>query len=75
MTKLLWSLVVLVGTVASAWHEPFPQNCGKWVIQREVPTSTFSCWGEKEAKSILGPEIEASLKKTVVIIVSRLLSK
>ena len=31
---------------------------GKWVIQRELPTRTISCWGEKEAKAIIGSEIE-----------------
>jgi hypothetical protein len=31
---------------------------GKWVIQRELPTRTISCWGEKEAKAIIGTEIE-----------------
>ena len=31
---------------------------GKWVIQREPPTRTTSCWGEKEAKAIIGTEIE-----------------
>lgn len=31
---------------------------GKWGIQRELPTRTISCWGEKEAKAIIGTEIE-----------------
>ncbi len=31
---------------------------GKWVIQRELPMRTISCWGEKEAKAIIGTEIE-----------------
>jgi hypothetical protein len=31
---------------------------GKWVIQRELPTRTISCWGEKEAKAIIGTVIE-----------------
>jgi len=36
-----------------------PQDLvGKWVIQREIPTRTISCWGEKEAKAIIGTDIE-----------------
>ena len=31
---------------------------GKWAIQQELPTRTISCWGEKEAKAIIGSEIE-----------------
>lgn len=31
---------------------------GKWVIQRELPTRTISCWGEKEARAIIGTQIE-----------------
>ncbi|MFZ3342636.1 MAG: hypothetical protein WA213_17260 [Terriglobales bacterium] len=31
---------------------------GKWVIQRELPTKTISCWGEEDAKAIIGSEIE-----------------
>ena len=39
--------------------EEIPQELvGKWVIQRELPTRTISCWGEKEAKTIIGTEIE-----------------
>lgn len=34
---------------------------GKWVIQRELPTRTISCWGEKEAKAIIGTEIEYTI--------------
>ena len=31
---------------------------GKWVIQRKLPTRTISCWGKKEAKAIIGTDIE-----------------
>jgi hypothetical protein len=31
---------------------------GKWVIRHEVPTPTISCWGETEARAIVGTEIE-----------------
>jgi endoglucanase len=31
---------------------------GKWVVRREVPTTTISCWGEKEVKTLIGTEVE-----------------
>jgi hypothetical protein len=44
---------------------PLAQNIpeqiwGKWVVSRELPATTISCWGEAEAKSLLGTEIEYS---------------
>jgi hypothetical protein len=33
---------------------------GTWVIRRELPTSTISCWGEAESKAIIGTEIQYS---------------
>jgi len=29
-------------------------------VQRELPTRTISCWGEKEAKKLIGTELEYS---------------
>ena len=34
---------------------------GKWIVRREVPTTTISCWGEEEAKTLIGTQIEYSL--------------
>jgi hypothetical protein len=33
---------------------------GTWVVSREIPTRTISCWGEADAKKLLGTEIEYS---------------
>jgi hypothetical protein len=33
---------------------------GKWRIKRELPTRTISCWGEADAKKIIGTQIEYS---------------
>jgi len=47
------------GAVAVAGAQSIPTELrGKWVIEREVPTSPISRWGEKEAKIIVGTEIE-----------------
>jgi len=45
--------------VATAQNIP-QELVGKWIIQRELPTRTISCWGEKETKAIIGSEIEYS---------------
>jgi len=46
---------------------PFLPNCqgnipknlwGKWKVTRELNTRTISCWGEKEAKELIGTTIE-----------------
>ena len=56
--------------VATAQNIP-QELLGKWTIQRELPTRTISCWGEKEAKAIIGSEIEYTADsfrwKTVVV--------
>ena len=36
------------------------QIWGKWIVTRELPTTTIPCWGEAEAKTLLGTEIEYS---------------
>lgn len=57
MRHLLCSLFLLAGAVVTAQNIP-QELVGKWLIQRELPTRTISCWGEKEAKTIIGSEIE-----------------
>jgi hypothetical protein len=57
--KIVFCLVIgllnTVGTIPKVvW--------GKWVVRREVPTTTISCWGEPEAHKIIGTEIEYSEK-------------
>jgi hypothetical protein len=47
----------MVASVAIAQNIP-QELVGKWIIQRELPTRTISCWGEKETKAIIGSEIE-----------------
>jgi hypothetical protein len=33
---------------------------GKWVVRRDLPTTTISCWGESDARKLIGTEIEYS---------------
>jgi hypothetical protein len=52
------SLTLLAATVQA---QTVPEQIwGKWVVTRKIPTKTISCWGEAEAKTLLGTEIEYS---------------
>ena len=57
MNRLFRSLILLAGSVLAAQNIP-RELVGKWVIQRELPSRTISCWGEKEARVIIGTELE-----------------
>lgn len=38
---------------------PLPKEIwGTWVIERDIPTATISCWGQKEADALLGTKLE-----------------
>jgi hypothetical protein len=51
----IWGCLVLAQT------QTVPKEIwGKWVVRRELPTTTISCWGESQAKSLIGTEIEYS---------------
>ena len=54
---LFCGIALLAGSFARAQNIPH-ELVGKWVIQRELPTRTISCWGNKEATAIIGSEIE-----------------
>lgn len=56
MRNLLCFLIWVACGVAAA---QMPQELvGKWVIERELTAKTISCWGEADAKTIIGSEIE-----------------
>lgn len=57
MKHLFCFVILLAGSRLAAQSVP-QELVGRWVIQRELPTRTISCWGEKEAKAIIGTEIE-----------------
>ena len=59
MKRTSWLAVAWTMLVASAVGQSIPQELwGKWIIRRELPASTISCWSDEEAKAILGSEIE-----------------
>jgi len=59
MNSMLYLMVVIFGLVRSVPAQTIPKELwGTWVVLREVPTTTISCWGDKEAKKLVGTEIE-----------------
>jgi len=57
-------LVAVVATIfAAAQTQPTPKEIwGRWEVRRELPTRTISCWGESDARRIIGTQIEYSDK-------------
>ena len=48
-------------TVSALYAQGVPQELrGRWKITKALPTRAISCWGDKEAKAILGTEIECT---------------
>jgi hypothetical protein len=61
MKKMLYLMILVLGLVRTISAQIIPKELwGTWTIRREVPTTTISCWGEKEAKKLIGTEIEYS---------------
>lgn len=51
-------LLLVMFSIGQASSQKIPAELwGKWRVTRYVPTSTVSCWGEKEARAILGTTI------------------
>lgn len=54
--------VILLG-VSACVAQAIPNTIwGRWRVQRELPTWTISCWGDTDAKKIIGTQIEYSSK-------------
>lgn len=52
-------LYFFVNASASLVAQEIPvQLRGRWVVTRDLLTSTICCWGEKESKELIGTEIE-----------------
>jgi len=60
--EIVFCLVIgLLNAAGIASAQTVPKELwGKWVVRREVPTTTISCWGEPEAHKMIGTEIEYS---------------
>jgi hypothetical protein len=59
MTRMFYLTIILATFATTAMAQAIPSELwGTWVVRRELPTSTISCWGETEARAIIGTEIE-----------------
>lgn len=46
---------------STAFAQPIPREIwGKWVVRRDLPTHMISCWGDEDARKLVGTEIEYS---------------
>lgn len=51
-------LFTLCGNICA---EPIPATLmGRWVVQRELPTRSITCWDAREAETLIGTELEYS---------------
>src|SRR5208283_3324441 len=61
MKQVLYLIFILLALPGTAPAQTIPKELwGKWVVRREVPTTTISCWGDEEAKKLIGTEVEYS---------------
>jgi hypothetical protein len=61
MKRVFFLLIVFLGLAIPVPAQTLPKELwGTWVVHREVPTTTISCWGDKESKKLVGTEIEYS---------------
>jgi hypothetical protein len=61
MRKLLYLSIALLGLASITPAQSIPKELwGTWVVKRQIPTTTISCWDEKQAKAVLGTKIEYS---------------
>lgn len=59
MARFLTAFLMLVTLSSALIAQEIPQQLrGEWVISRVVPTSTISCWGQKEANRLIGTTVE-----------------
>ncbi len=67
MKKLSYLLMILLGAASSppaqflAPAQPVPKDIwGHWVVTGQLAATTISCWGEAEAKKLIGTELAYS---------------
>jgi hypothetical protein len=67
MKKLFYLQMILLGAASSsaaqslAPAQPAPKDIwGHWVVTRQLAATTVSCWGEAEAKKLIGTELAYS---------------
>jgi len=52
---------LFLGLASTAPAQTIPKTLwGRWIVRRELPTTTISCWGDQEAKKLIGTDLEYS---------------
>jgi hypothetical protein len=58
---MFYTTIIFATFATAAMSQTVPSELwGRWVIRRELPTTTTTCWSETEARAIIGSEIEHS---------------
>jgi len=61
MTRIFYFTSIVAAVATTAMAQTIPSELwGSWVVRRELHATTISCWGETEARAIIGTEIEYS---------------
>ena len=61
MKKVFHLATLFLGLAWTAHAQTVPRTLwGKWIVRRELPTTTISCWSDKEAKKLIGTDLEYS---------------
>ena len=59
MRQLMLLFAIVSPVVAMLATREIPDQLrGKWIVKKVIPTSTISCWGDRESKQLVGTEIE-----------------
>jgi hypothetical protein len=61
MKRLSNLIVTVLGCMTAVSAQTIPKEVwGRWTVRRELPATTISCWGEAEARKLIGTELEYS---------------
>src|SRR5215469_11692330 len=55
-------LGLLQGEKAERKHSMPEPIVGTWIVSREIPTRTISCWGKEDARKLIRTELQYSDK-------------
>jgi len=54
-------LLCIVGLLEGESRQPMPEVImGTWIVSREIPTKTASCWSKEDAKKLIRTELQYS---------------
>ncbi len=59
MSRALLAIAILFNSVSYITAQVIPEALrGTWRVRRMLPANTVSCWGEKDARELIGTRIE-----------------